>query len=59
MTIKNEGSTKRINRTYCYILHLYNHLINGQKTLVTLINIQVFFDVLVLDGETSDECEEK
>ena len=27
--------------------------------LVTLIGIQVFFDILIPDGETPDECEEK
>ncbi|CAI2187650.1 5564_t:CDS:1, partial [Funneliformis geosporum] len=27
--------------------------------LVTLIDIQVFFDILVSDGKTPDECEEK
>ncbi|CAI2201956.1 18368_t:CDS:1, partial [Funneliformis geosporum] len=59
MTIENEGSTERINGTYRYVLRLYGHLINGQKALVTLIDIQVFFDILVPDGETPDECEEK
>ncbi|CAI2195077.1 7271_t:CDS:2, partial [Funneliformis geosporum] len=59
MAIENEGSTERINRTYCYVLHLYSRLINGQKVLVTFIDIQVFFDILVLDGETPDKCEEK
>ncbi|CAI2193971.1 15888_t:CDS:1, partial [Funneliformis geosporum] len=59
MAIENEESTKRINRTYHYILRFYSHLINSQKVLVTLIDIQVFFDILVLDKETPDECEEK
>src|SRR6185437_1003718 len=59
MAIKNEGSTERINKTYRYVLRLYGHLINGQKALVTLIGIQVFFDILVPDGKTPDECEEK
>ena len=40
-------------------MHLYGRLINGQKALVTLIGIQVFFDIFVPDGETPDECEEK
>ncbi|CAI2191329.1 15791_t:CDS:2 [Funneliformis geosporum] len=57
--IENEGSTERINGTYHYVLRLYGHLINGQKALVTLMNIQVFFDILVPDGETPDKCEEK
>jgi hypothetical protein len=59
MAIENEGSTERINGTYRYVLCLYGRLINGQKALVTLKDIQVFFDILVPDGETPDECEEK
>ncbi|RGB24680.1 hypothetical protein C1646_772735 [Rhizophagus diaphanus] len=59
MAIKNEGSTERINGTYRYVLRLYGHFINGQKALVTLVGIQVFFDTLVPDRETPDECEEK
>ncbi|GES88269.1 ribonuclease H-like domain-containing protein [Rhizophagus clarus] len=59
MTIKNERSTERINETYRYVLRLYGHLINGQKALVTLMGIQVFFDIFVPDEETPDECEEK
>ncbi|CAI2196867.1 12340_t:CDS:2, partial [Funneliformis geosporum] len=59
MAIENEGSTERINGTYRYVLRLYSRLINGQKALVTLIDIQVFFDILVPDGKTLDECEEK
>ncbi|CAI2199461.1 18135_t:CDS:2, partial [Funneliformis geosporum] len=59
MAIENEGSTERINGTYRYVLRLYSHLINGQKALVTLIDIQIFFDILVPDGETPDKCEEK
>ncbi|CAI2189406.1 5225_t:CDS:2 [Funneliformis geosporum] len=59
MAIENEGSTEKINGTYCYILHLYGHLINDQKALVTLIDIQVFFDILVPDNESPDECETK
>ncbi|CAI2184844.1 12182_t:CDS:2, partial [Funneliformis geosporum] len=34
------------------------HLINSQKTLVTLKDIRVFFDILVSNEETPDECEE-
>ncbi|CAI2189387.1 6379_t:CDS:2, partial [Funneliformis geosporum] len=44
---------------YYYILRLYGHLINGQKALVTLNDIQVFFDIHIPDGETPDECEEE
>ncbi|CAI2200323.1 4499_t:CDS:2, partial [Funneliformis geosporum] len=35
------------------------HIINGQKALVTLKDIQVFFDILVSDDESPDECETK
>ena len=34
-------------------------LINGQKAVVTLLGIQVFFDILVLNGESPDDCEMK
>ncbi|CAI2191567.1 18411_t:CDS:1, partial [Funneliformis geosporum] len=59
MAIENEGSSEKINRTYCYILCLYGHLINGQKALVTLKDIWVFFDILVPNDESPDECETK
>src|SRR6266540_4268855 len=59
MAIKNEGSTEKINGIYCYVLHLYDHFINGQKALVTLKGIQVFFDILVSDNKSLDECETK
>ncbi|CAI2163361.1 18655_t:CDS:2, partial [Funneliformis geosporum] len=55
---ENEGLTKKINEMYRYVLRLYDRLINGQKTLVTLIEVQIFFDILVSDRETPDECEE-
>ena len=59
MAIDSEGATKKIKEIYRYILRLYGHLINGQKALVTLVSIQVFFDILVSDREILDECEEK
>ncbi|RIB26553.1 hypothetical protein C2G38_2163087 [Gigaspora rosea] len=59
MAIENEGLTEKINGTYRYVLRLYDHLINGQKALVTLIGIRVFFDILVPDGESPNECETK
>src|SRR5581483_7922060 len=59
MVIDCEGSSQKINRKYCYVLRLYDSLINGQKAVVTLFGIRVFFDVLVPDGETPDECEMK
>ncbi|RIA80875.1 ribonuclease H-like domain-containing protein [Glomus cerebriforme] len=59
MATDNERSSQKINEKYCYVLQLYGSLINGQKVIVTLLGIQVFFDVLVPDGETPDECEMK
>ncbi|CAI2164211.1 13843_t:CDS:2 [Funneliformis geosporum] len=59
MAIENEGLTKKINEMYRYVLRLYDRLINGQKTLVTLIEVQIFFDILVSDRETPDECDSR
>src|SRR4051794_425005 len=59
MTIDHEGSSEKINGKYCYVLRLYGSLINGQKAVITLLGIQVFFDVLVLNGESPDDCETK
>ena len=59
MAIDNEGSSEKINGKYCYVLRLYGSLINGQKAVVTLLGVQVFFNVLVPDGESPDECEMK
>ncbi|RIB01081.1 hypothetical protein C2G38_2231949 [Gigaspora rosea] len=59
MAIDHEGSSEKINGKYHYVLRLFGTLINGQKAVVTLLGIQVFFDVLVSDGESPDECEIK
>ena len=59
MAIDGEGSSEKIKGMYYYVLRLYSHLINGQMALVTLIGIQVFFDILIPDGGIPDECEEK
>ena len=59
MVTDNEGSSQKINGKYSYVLRLYGSLINGQKAVVTLLGIQVFFDILISDGENPDECEEK
>jgi hypothetical protein len=59
MAIDNEGSSEKINGKYCYVLRLYGSLINGQKAVVTLLGIRVFFDVLVPDGESPDDCKTK
>ena len=57
MVIDCEGSSQKIKEKYCYVLRLYGSLINGQKAVVTLLGIRVFFDICVPDGESPDECE--
>ncbi|CAB4401224.1 unnamed protein product [Rhizophagus irregularis] len=59
MAVDIEGSSQKINGKYCYVLRLYSSLINGQKAVVTLFGIRVFFDIRVPDGEFPDECEIK
>ncbi|CAI2187846.1 3469_t:CDS:2 [Funneliformis geosporum] len=59
MAIDNKGSSKKINEKYSFVLHLYSSLINGQKAVVTLFSIPVFFDILVSDKKSSDKCEIK
>ncbi|PKK61378.1 DNA/RNA polymerase [Rhizophagus irregularis] len=59
MAVDIEGSSQKINGKYCYVLRLYSSLINGQKAVVTLFGIRVFFDIRVPDGESPDECEIK
>ncbi|PKY47853.1 ribonuclease H-like protein [Rhizophagus irregularis] len=49
-----EGSTEKINGKYHYVLRLYGSLINGQKAVVTVEGIQVFFDALIPEKETAD-----
>ena len=39
-----------INQISHYILHLYEYLINGQKAVVTITGIKVFFDIRVPDN---------
>ncbi|RHZ77980.1 hypothetical protein Glove_168g155 [Diversispora epigaea] len=43
-------SNEYINRTPHYILRLYGPLINGQKAVVTITGIKVFFDICILDN---------
>jgi hypothetical protein len=59
MAVDNEGSSQKINGKYHYVLRLYGSLINGQKAVVTLLGIRVFFDIRVPDRECPDECEAK
>ena len=59
MATDNEGSSQKIKGKYCYVLRLYGSLINGQKAVVTLLGIRVFFDILVPDEESPNDCEIK
>ena len=59
MTVDFEGSSEKIGAKHHYVLRLYGSLINGQKAVVTLLGIQVFFDVLVPDKKTTDSFERK
>ncbi|RGB21943.1 DNA polymerase family B-domain-containing protein [Rhizophagus diaphanus] len=56
MAIDSEGSIKKIEGKYYYVLRLYGSLINDQKAVVTLLGIQVFFDVCIPDGKSPVEC---
>ncbi|CAG8850190.1 29454_t:CDS:1, partial [Racocetra persica] len=55
MAIDFEGLSEKIGEKNHYVLHLYGSLINGQKAVVTLTGIQIFFDILVSDKEIIDE----
>jgi len=47
MPVDIEESKEYIYETPHYILHLYGYLINGQKAVVTITSIKVFFDIRV------------
>ena len=59
MAIDIEKSTEFINSKAYYVLHLYGPLINGQKAVVSIMGIWVFFDILILDEESIDVFEAK
>ena len=40
-------------------MHLYGLLINGQKAVVSIMGIRVFFDILIPDEESIDVFEAK
>jgi len=42
-----EESKEYINQISYYILCFYGHLINGQKVIVTITDIKIFFDIHV------------
>ncbi|CAG8735143.1 14395_t:CDS:2, partial [Dentiscutata erythropus] len=55
MAIDFEELSEKIGKKNHYVLRLYGSLINGQKAVVTLTGIQIFFDILVPDNETINE----
>ncbi len=59
MAIDIEESTEFINSKARYILRLYGPLINGQKAVVSIMGIQVFFDILIPDEKSIDVFEVK
>src|SRR6266540_388414 len=59
MAIDIEKSTEFINGKARYVLRLYSSLINGQKAVVSIMGIRVFFDILILDEESIDVFEVK
>src|SRR6266540_7035566 len=59
MAIDIEESTEFINGKAHYVLRLYGPLINGQKAVVSIMGIRVFFDILISDKESIDVFEVK
>ena len=55
MAVDFEKSLEKIDEKNYYILHLYSSLINDQKAVVTFIELQIFFDILVSDKESIDD----
>ncbi|RGB22354.1 hypothetical protein C1646_776219 [Rhizophagus diaphanus] len=55
MAVDFGGSSEKIGVKNRYILHLYSSLINGQKAVVTLIGIWVFFDIHISEEESVDD----
>ena len=50
MLVDVEESKEYINKIPHYILRLYGYLVNGQKAVVTITGIKVFFDIRVPDN---------
>ncbi|RIB01390.1 ribonuclease H-like domain-containing protein [Gigaspora rosea] len=59
MPIDIEETNEYINRNPYYVLRLYGPLINGQKAVVTITGIKVFFDICVPDNEDINSFETK
>ena len=47
MSVDIEEAKEYINKTSHYILRLYGYLVNGQKAVVTITGIKVFFNIRV------------
>src|SRR5688572_24973633 len=47
MSVDIEEAKEYINKTPHYILCLYGYLVNGQKAVITITDIKVFFDIRV------------
>src|SRR6266498_6009420 len=43
------NKTEYINKMSTYILHISGCLINGQKTVINIMSIRLFFDIIVLE----------
>ncbi|RIB22902.1 hypothetical protein C2G38_2033212 [Gigaspora rosea] len=59
MAIDVEESTEFTNGQAWYVLRLYGPLINGQKAVVSIMGIQVFFDILIPEDEFPNLFEKK
>ena len=55
MPVDIEEAKEYINNIPHYILRLYGPIINGQKAVVTITGIKVFFDIRVPDNTSIRE----
>ncbi|EXX60350.1 ribonuclease H-like domain-containing protein [Rhizophagus irregularis DAOM 181602=DAOM 197198] len=42
-----EEAKENVNKIPHYVLRIYGHLVNGQKAVVTITSIKIFFDIRV------------
>ncbi|CAB5149739.1 unnamed protein product [Rhizophagus irregularis] len=59
MAVNIEESTEFKNGQAWYVLRLYGPLINGQKAVITITEIQVFFDIFVPEDLSPDSFKTK
>ncbi|RHZ76070.1 hypothetical protein Glove_207g8 [Diversispora epigaea] len=52
MSCDIEEYNEYINNTPYYVLQLYGYLVNGQKAVVTVSSIKVFFDIRISDNKS-------